>query len=194
MINKVDDPALTGAYRDELMNRVSAFNAQLNRDAATGLYNKRFFDDRLPFLCRRALVNGEDVAVAMLDVDGLESLAAEYGQQASDEAVIAVGRLLCANVSRRRGDFVARYGTNTFAIVLCDMPRLLLRERLAELVQRLAALRLAGYAGVRLKNAMGVFRLSDNRSAEVANIAQTVARRVEIARAAGLNRIAFQDR
>jgi len=195
MVEKADDRLLLSAFgMDEFANRIEALNARFQLDEATGLYSKRYFDDRLPLLCRQALLNKTDVAVAMLDVDGLESLASDYGHQAADEALIAIGRLLTSSVSRRRGDFVVRYGTNTFALVLCDIPALPLRERMAEIVQRLSALRLTGYGNVRLKNAMGVFRLSENRKASMPEIMRIVAQRVEIARAAGLNRIAFHGR
>ena len=63
-----------------------------------------------------------------------------------------------------------------------------------ELTQRVTALRLMGYEDIRLNVAMGVFLLSEDRGADTARITQTIARRVEAARAAGFNRIAFSDR
>jgi putative two-component system response regulator len=195
IIIRMDDRVLLDVYGvNGFIDRITSYNARLQLDESTGLYSKGYFDARLRLLCRRAAMNKTDVAVAFLDVDGLERLAGDYGQRASDEALIAVGRLLTSNVSRRRGDFVARYGTNTFALVLYNIPNLQLRERMAEVVQRLAVLRLAGYGSAGLKTAMGVFQLSDDRRVETAEIPRIVAQRVEIARAAGVNRIAFYDR
>ena len=194
MVNKVNDHVLLNAYGvNEFVSRITAFNAQRHLDAGTGLFNRHYFDEKLFLLCNKAALNKTDVAVAMMDVDGFEHVAAHFGHQVADEAIISIGRLLTANVSGRRGDFVARYGTNTFAIVLDNIPRLLLRERLVGMVQRVTTLRLLGYEDVRLNVAMGVFQLSENRNVSVADIAQIVARRVEVARAAGFNRIAFTD-
>ena len=194
-VSKVNDRVLLSAYgNNEFVSRITAFNSQLHLDAGTGLFNKQYFDEKLFLLCNKAALNKTDVAVAMMDVDGFERVATHFGHQVADEAIIAIGRLLTANVSRRRGDFVARYGTNTFAIVLDNIPRLLLRERMVELVQRVTTLRLLGYEDVRLNVAMGVFLLSENRDVTVADIARIVTQRVEVARMAGFNRIAFSDR
>ncbi|NLI20093.1 MAG: GGDEF domain-containing protein [Clostridiales bacterium] len=195
IICKVNDQVLLSAYGlNEFVSRITAFNAGLHMDELTGLFNKRYFDEKLFLLCNKAALNKTDVAVALLDVDGFEHVAGHFGHQVADEAVIAIGRLLSANVSRRRGDFVARYGTNTFALVLDNIPRLLLRERMVDLVQRVTTLRLLGYEDVRLNVAVGVFVLSENRAVSVTEIARIISRRVEVARAAGFNRIAFADR
>ena len=195
LISKVNDHVLLKAYGvNEFVSRVTAFNAQLHMDDGTGLYNKHYFDEKLFLMANKASLNKTDVAVAMMDVDGFEHVANHFGHNIADEAIIAIGRLLTANVSRRRGDFVARYGTNTFAIVLDNIPRLMLRERMVDMVQRVTTLRLQGYEDVRLNVAMGVYLFSENRNVSVSDIAQIVTHRVEVARAAGVNRIAFSDR
>ena len=195
MVSKVTDHVLLSAYgTNEFVSRITAYNAQLHLDHGTGLFNKHYFDEKLFLLCNKAALNKTDVAVAMMDVDGFEHVSTHFGHHVADEAIIAIGRLLSANVSRRRGDFVARYGTNTFAIVLDNIPRILLRERLVDMVQRVTSLRLMGYEDVRLNVAMGVVLFSENRDMSVANITQILAKRVEVARAAGFNRIAFSDR
>ncbi len=195
IVSKVNDRVLLSAYGvNEFVSRITAFNSQLHLDAVTGLFNKQYYDERLFLLCNKAALNKTDVAVAMMDVDGFEHVANHFGHQVADEAIIAIGRLLSANVSRRRGDFVARYGTNTFAIVLDNIPRLMLRERLVELAQRVTTLRLIGYEDVRLNVAVGVFLFSEDRQVSVSDVTQIVTRRVEVARAAGFNRIAFADR
>lgn len=195
IVAKVNDSVLLSAYgANEFVSRITAFNAQLHLDSVTGLFNKQYFDERLFLLCSKAALNKTDVAVAMMDVDGFEHVARHFGHQVADEAIIAIGRLLSANVSRRRGDFVARYGTNTFAIVMDNIPRLMLRERLVDMAQRVTTLRLIGFEDVHLNIAMGVFLFSEDRQVSIGDITQIVTRRVEVARAAGLNRIAFSDR
>ena len=195
LVSRVNDRVLLSAYgTNEFVSRITAFNAQLHMDESTGLFNRQYLDEKLYLLCSKALLNKTDVAVALLDVDRFEHVANHFGFQVADEAIIAIGRLLNANVSRRRGDFVARYGANTFAIVFDNIPPVLLHERLASLTQRVSLLRLLGYEDVRLNIAVGVFQLSEKRDASIAEIGQIASRRVEVARAAGTNRIAFSDR
>lgn len=195
LISRVNDRVLLSAYgTNEFVSRITAFNAQLHTDESTGLFNRQYLDEKLFLLCSKALLNKTNVTVALLDVDRFEHVANHFGYQVADEAIIAIGRLLNANVSHRRGDFVARYGPNTFAIVFDNIPPVLLHERLSTLTQRVSTLRLIGYEDVRLNIAIGVFQLSENRDVSIAEIGQIASRRVEIARAAGPNHIAFADR
>lgn len=195
MISRVNDRVLLSAYgANEFVNRITAFNAQLHLDDGTGLFNRSYFEEKLYLLLNKAALNKTDGAVAFLEVDGFDHVSKHFGHHVADEAILAIGRLLTANVSRRRGDFVARYSPNTFAIVLDNIPRLLLRERMMDLVHRVTTLRLMGYEDVHLNVAMGVGVLSEDRAAGVEEIVRMVAHRVDIARAAGFNRIAFADR
>ncbi len=195
MISKVEDQALLSAYGvNEFVNRITAYNAKLHTDYGTGLFNRAYYEEKLFLLLKKADLNKTDVAIAMMDVDGFDYVATHFGHQVADEAILAIGQLLTANVSRRRGDFVARYSPSSFVLVLDNIPRRLMRERMVELVQRVTSLRLMGYEDVRLNVAMGVFLLSDLRQASVQDVTQTLTRRVDIARAAGFNRIAFSDR
>ena len=79
-------------------------------------------------------------------------------------------------------------------IVMDNIPRMMLRDRLVELVRRITTLRLMGYEDVHLNVSMGVFLLSENRSVSVRDITRVVTGRVDVARASGFNRIAFADR
>ena len=103
IISKVNDRVMLNAYgSNEFVSRITAFNAQLHLDVATGLFNKSYFDEKLFLMCNKAVLNKTDVAIAMMDVDGFEHVSTHFGQQVADEAIIAIGRLLTANISRRR--------------------------------------------------------------------------------------------
>ena len=194
-VSKVNDQVLLSAYgTNEFVSRITAFNAQLHLDGATGLFNRQYYFEKLFLLCNKAALNKTDVAVAMVEIDGFEHVASHFGISVAEEAIIAIGRLLTANVSHRRGDFVARYDSNIFMVVMDNIPRMMLRDRLVELVRRVTTLRLMGYEDVRLNVSMGVFLFSENRGANVGDITQIVTGRVSVARAAGFNRIAFTDR
>ena len=194
-VNKVNDHVLLSAYgTNEFVSRITAFNAQLHLDGATGLFNRQYYFEKLFLLCNKAALNKTDVAVTMAEIDGFEHVASHFGSGVAEEAILAVGRLLAAHVSHRRGDFIARYDSNAFMIVMDNIPRLMLRDRLVELVRRITTLRLIGYEDVHLNVSMGVFLLSENRSVSVRDISRVVTGRVDVARASGFNRIAFTDR
>jgi two-component system cell cycle response regulator len=85
------------------------------RDGLTGLYNRRYLDDRLPGQFAYAVRHDVDLCVLMLDVDLFKEINDARGHQAGDEALRGLGEVLQKTV--RREDILARYGGEEFAIV-----------------------------------------------------------------------------
>lgn len=92
--------------------------ASVHRDGLTGLHNFRFFDEHL----RREVANSArrvvPLSLAMIDIDHFKGYNDEYGHEAGNQALIAVGRVL--SQSLREHDICARYGGEEFALVLSD--------------------------------------------------------------------------
>ncbi|CAG4896783.1 sensor domain-containing diguanylate cyclase [Paraburkholderia saeva] len=86
-------------------------------DGLTGIFNRRYFDQRYPAALRQANETGRPLAVLMVDIDRFKSFNDHYGHQRGDECLIAVAHAL-KGCLRRTGDFVARYGGEEFVIVL----------------------------------------------------------------------------
>lgn len=88
-----------------------------NRDALTGIANRRFFDEEaervLALLSRR----GGTVGIALIDVDHFKQFNDHYGHAAGDDALREVAELLESH-ARRMGDIAARYGGEEFAILM----------------------------------------------------------------------------
>ncbi|WP_426140097.1 diguanylate cyclase domain-containing protein [Pseudomonas sp. DWP3-1-2] len=86
-------------------------------DGLTGIPNRRQFDKTLTTEWGRARRNGQQLMLAMIDVDWFKQYNDHYGHQAGDEVLRRVASELTSLV-RRSGDFVARYGGEEFAIIL----------------------------------------------------------------------------
>jgi diguanylate cyclase (GGDEF)-like protein len=86
------------------------------RDPATGLHNRRFFDEVLPAELARARRSGEPVSLVMLDVDGLKRVNDSQGHQGGDQMLLALADALRAAV--RGSDAACRLGGDEFAVIL----------------------------------------------------------------------------
>lgn len=85
-------------------------------DHLTGLANRSLFNDRLKGAIARADRNRQKVGLIFLDLDLFKNVNDQYGHDAGDRVLKAVGERLLSTV--RKSDTVARLGGDEFAIVL----------------------------------------------------------------------------
>jgi diguanylate cyclase (GGDEF)-like protein len=88
------------------------------RDALTGLYNRRYVDEELPLLLRRAGA-AETVVVGLVDVDHFKRVNDTCSHEVGDRVLRGVAELLDRMPPPEGADsFVARMGGEEFLVVL----------------------------------------------------------------------------
>lgn len=85
-------------------------------DELTGIPNRRTFEIVLSRELSRAKRNGEQVTLAMIDIDHFKKLNDTHGHPTGDEVLRQTGRALAVNC--RGFDTPARYGGEEFAIIM----------------------------------------------------------------------------
>lgn len=90
------------------------------RDALTGLANRRYFASVLDREIDRVARSGESALLLMVDIDHFKKINDTHGHAAGDEVIRTVAQRLLQCV--RPMDTVARYGGEEFAVVLPDCP------------------------------------------------------------------------
>jgi diguanylate cyclase (GGDEF)-like protein/PAS domain S-box-containing protein len=85
-------------------------------DSLTGLPNRRAFDEALEREWKRALRDGSQISLLLLDVDHFKELNDQFGHPVGDDCL----RIITAVVSQamRTTDVIARYGGEEIAIIL----------------------------------------------------------------------------
>ncbi|HEY6643148.1 diguanylate cyclase [Povalibacter sp.] len=111
----------------------------LNRDALTGIHNRRMFDEHAARLWQQAARTGAPVALLMIDIDHFKAFNDYGGHQAGDACLIKVASAL-NRAARRPLDLTARYGGEEFAVLLYDTNRASVEELCRELHAGLEAL------------------------------------------------------
>jgi len=85
-------------------------------DGLTGLYNHRYFHDRLDEELTRAERYGHNVSLLMIDIDHFKFYNDNYGHLMGDRVLKELAGILKGRI--RHSDIVARYGGEEFCIVL----------------------------------------------------------------------------
>lgn len=87
------------------------------RDGLTGVFNHRYFQEKLGEELTKAERYNKDMCLALLDVDHFKKFNDSYGHQEGDKVLRIVSQVIQSTV-RKKVDTVARYGGEEFAIIL----------------------------------------------------------------------------
>jgi diguanylate cyclase len=91
---------------------------EANSDGLTNIANRRAFDMELQRHLARWQRHGSVFTLIMLDIDHFKNVNDRYGHLAGDAVLRATAELIKDNI--REVDFVARFGGEEFAIILCE--------------------------------------------------------------------------
>jgi diguanylate cyclase (GGDEF)-like protein len=87
-------------------------------DDTTGVYQKKFFMQRLDEELQRAEDTGDDVALVLLSVASFADVRAQYGRNGADAALNRIASILRS--STRAYDVVGKCGQSLFGVVLVN--------------------------------------------------------------------------
>ncbi len=145
------------------VRRMSVLERETVTDPLTGLYNRRYLDNRIKEEVARAQRHVIPLSLLLIDIDHFKQVNDQWGHPVGDDALAALGRLLSGAV--RTEDVVARYGGEEIAIIALNSAApvaAVLAERLCRTVEHTVLVSGAGTserAEVRLTISVGVATL-----------------------------------
>lgn len=102
--------------------QIEGLNAELRTmsrvDGLTGLYNRRYWQERFDSNFKLAKRRESPVTAMMLDIDHFKAVNDTFGHQAGDKVIQKLAEVIRENL--RETDIAGRYGGEEFAIVLVD--------------------------------------------------------------------------
>lgn len=113
-----------------------AYNSLSLKDGLTGLYNNRFFHQRLHEEFGRHQRSGLPLSLIHIDLDHFKSVNDTYGHQTGDEVLRAISAAMLSVC--RGGELVARVGGEEFCVILysCNLEQALqVASRLQEAIK-----------------------------------------------------------
>lgn len=191
--------AVQGYLREHWMRLAYLQSLAINhlgeRDALTGLANRRMFDRYLEGIWRQAVDDKALLVLLLVDVDNFRQYNDRFGLASGDSCLHNVARAVAASAARPL-DFCARYGGVLFALLLANPDRMYAEDLPARVRSAVAALAIphpdspnGRHVTVSVGVALTVPRAADNR-ADFLSLAHAALRE---AREAGGNRIAARE-
>jgi diguanylate cyclase (GGDEF)-like protein len=111
-------------------------------DELTGVFNRRYFNQRYERESQRAKRYGRPLTVLMIDIDHFKNYNDVNGHLMGDDVLKQVAKLLESNI--RRSDILARYGGEEFVILLPEISKEKARKAAEKLRQTVEQTRFAG--------------------------------------------------
>ncbi len=115
LVYDVTDQAL-GKRRVERLN--DELKVMSRVDGLTGLYNRRYWQERFDYTFKLAKRRSKPITAMMLDIDHFKRVNDTYGHQAGDKVIQALASVIKKCI--RETDLAGRYGGEEFAIILTD--------------------------------------------------------------------------
>ena len=147
LLRKMDEEYLVDLEnRDRLMEKLSRYNEKLYQDALTGVYNRRYYEDRIKKMTA-------SVGVAMIDMDDFKIYNDTYGHNAGDLALITTVEAIRHCI--RKNDTLIRYGGDEFLLVLQGISETMFREKLKQIRTEIYNANVPTYSRLQLSASIG---------------------------------------
>jgi diguanylate cyclase (GGDEF)-like protein len=109
-------PAALALSRERMHHSIHELTRAATVDPLTGLFNRRYFEERLQAELQRARRQQQNLALMIVDIDDFKRINDTYGHLAGDRALRDVAELLRGGV--RIFDDCARFGGEEFTILM----------------------------------------------------------------------------
>ena len=86
-------------------------------DALSGLYNRRYYDQKIMAEFRRSRRNLTPLSLVMVDIDHFKRVNDSFGHLAGDKCIVEVAAMI-KSLLRRSSDVGCRYGGEEFCLIL----------------------------------------------------------------------------
>jgi len=168
--------------------RFSSVKNMATYDTLTGLYNRRYFEERLGVEAEKSFYSGVPLSLVMVDIDHFKKVNDTFGHTEGDQILCKISSLLKNSV--RRKDTVARYGGEEFMLILPEAgleQSFVIAERIRQSVEK--TLFEVERAQVNLTLSMGISNFPSHRVKSKEELIKMADQALYDAKRGGRNRV-----
>lgn len=146
-IKRLDEDSLVGFDNNEnLKNKLSKYQKELYRDALTGAYNRRYFEDKIKNSRMSA-------GVVMIDVDDFKLYNDTCGHDVGDLVLDTIVKVIRKCI--RKSDILVRYGGDEFLLVMPEINEEDFPIKLKQIQRRINNCDIPGYSKIHVSVSIG---------------------------------------
>ncbi|MBN2232222.1 MAG: GGDEF domain-containing protein [Deltaproteobacteria bacterium] len=170
--------------------RLATLEKENITDPLTGIYNRRYLDQRLQEEVAKSQRYSMPLAILLLDLDHFKKVNDQHGHQTGDQILTGIGDLILRTV--REVDVVARYGGEEFVIIAPNTQcyaAIHLAERLRQRIEETAFT--TGQAGrsIRMTTSIGVACFNVHQRTTVEELVRDADKALYAAKNGGRNQV-----
>jgi diguanylate cyclase (GGDEF)-like protein len=157
-------------------------------DTLTGLYNRRYFEERLGVDAQKSFYSGTPLSLVMVDIDHFKKINDTFGHTEGDQVLYKISSLLKTSV--RKKDTVARYGGEEFILILPEAgleESFVIAERIRRQVENTSFE--VGQAQVNLTLSMGISNFPSHRAKSKEDLVKMADQALYDAKRGGRNKV-----
>ncbi len=168
---------------------LDSLNNRAIRDSLTGIYNRRYINEKLALDLINANLSDYCISLIMVDIDFFKNVNDNYGHLIGDYTIKSLAALLQRSL-KRENDWVARYGGEEFLIYLPGAPLNFARE-LAENIRSKVEITPIEYDELKfyITVSLGVTSITPKLGSSINELIEEVDKKLYEAKRNGRNRV-----
>ena len=147
LVKRMDDNYMIDEnQREKLLRHFGGYHEQLYKDALTGAYNRRYFEEKI----RKSTVSA---GVAMIDLDDFKLYNDSFGHDTGDVVLITFVNII-KNCTRKT-DMLIRYGGDEVLLIMPGIKEENFKNKLLQILEEVHRADVPGHGGLRLSASIG---------------------------------------
>lgn len=173
----------------DIHKMIDNLNSLSYKDQLTGLFNRRYINEKLPIDLINAVLSKQSISMIMADIDHFKKVNDTYGHLTGDLVLKEFAGTISES-TKRESDWVSRYGGEEFLICLpgADLEKAMeIAENIRQVVEGIEIHN--GQQTIKITASFGVYSINPSEGDSVETLIEQTDQKLYVAKNNGRNRV-----